>query len=250
MTPKPATIANTLLDKINTLHSTLSSYLLESSFDFKRLHAEADKLDATERSVVLANLYALTGNREQIDFYLNNAQRLHADIVTIDLSYIDNLIRLGYFSEAIPFIKACGDPERGIINLLLSSTAQYWMLHLMADFYQTAKSMNLMNTPEFSPKYSAIEIMDYWGDTDADYSAVFDIAGEVMRHRKLFFRQVSVEPISEPADGSPPYIEWSFLVPIDLDTSIDMTCEYVDILARSRIKIPQSLIFEFQPSSP
>jgi hypothetical protein len=89
--------------------------------------------------------------------------------------------------------------------------------------------------------------MDSWGDTDAEYSAVLDIAGEILRERRLFLGKsgLTMEPVPAPLDGAPPYVKLAFCVFVDLETSIDMTCEFSERLARSRLKIPQSLIFEF-----
>jgi hypothetical protein len=255
MTPKLATIADTLYERTVDLAGEITAFLSKESRDFVEISAEADKLgrvDGAARSLVLARLNALAGDRERVDYYLENAKRLHADALQFDLAQITALLSLGYFSEASRTIHKFGEAHQGRLNLFLEKPPLNGLFHLMESFYLKAKSMNLANVAELPATYTAaVPIMDSWGDTDEDYSAALDVAGKVMRQRRMFFGQhgVIIDPVATPLDGSPPYVKMSFKIDVDFNTALDMTCEYAEELAMANIKIPQSLVFEFLPAA-
>jgi hypothetical protein len=251
MTPIPATIAAALENDLDKLYLRLSRFIRTNDVEFINISAEADnlgKVDGAARSLILARLHALTGDRTQVDYYLANARKLHADKTQYDLAQITVLLALGYFSEATPVIRECGDPQRNLLNLFLNKPPASGLWHLLEAFYLKAKEMNLTNVPDFPAQHkTAIQIMDSWGDTDDDYAAVLDIAGKVMRDRKLMLadKGVILDPVLAPLDGGPPYVKLGYAADVDLETSIDMTCEFSERLAKSGIKIPQSMVFEF-----
>jgi hypothetical protein len=256
MTPIQATIVDVLGDDLAKLYKDQTRFLRTNDAKFVDLSAKADKLgkvDGAARSLMLARLYGLTGDREQVDYYLANARKLHADRTDHDLAQITALLALGYFSEATPIIRECGDPQRNLLNLFLNKPPASGLLHLMVEFYLKAKEMNLTNVPDFPPQYrDAIQIMNSWGDTDDDYVAALNIAGTVMRTRELMMadKGVLIGPVPTPLDGGPPYVKLGYRVDVDLETSIDMTCEFSERLAQSGVKIPQSMVFEFLPLNP
>ena len=255
MTNKPETIINDLNEKIFKLSVDSKVYLSESSPQFLSLFDEATvlgKVNAAERLILLVRLYGLSCNRAKVEYYFRNAIMLHADEVRLNLAKITAFIMMGYYSETIALIDRCGDTDINQMNLFLNSPPVQRPLHLLDRFHKRATAMNLAHTPEFRPEIAqSIQIMDYWGDTDEDYSAVFDIAGEVLRSRKIVLPGIPADhyvcPVPAPKNGGPPFLKCVFVAPVDLETSIDMTCEFCDKLAESGIKIPQSLIFEFIP---
>lgn len=107
--------------------------------------------------------------------------------------------------------------------------------------------MHLANISSGELFSAACRVMDSWGDTDQDYALALDIAGSIMRERKLFDQEhKKVQVVECPADGGLGYVRVKFDVNVDLDTAIDMTCEYAERLSRAPIKIPPSMIFEFE----
>ncbi|MCC6071477.1 hypothetical protein ACFSQU_18210 [Massilia sp. GCM10020059] len=250
-TIQPATIANDLHVKLVSALVSSSHYLSTSSGAFVRFSDELDtlgKVDAVSRSLLLVLLYTMAGDRERCEYYLDNAQRLHADKDHVELARLTMLLNLGYFSEAIPFISMLRPPQFGLPTLLMLKPPCNGAFHTLTSLFDQAAKMNLLNGPtEPVSLRPATAIMDEWGDTDEDYAAALDIAGAIMReHRLVFVDDIQVETVLQPADGSPSYVKLCYQVDVDLDTSIELTLEYADRLAQSGKKIPPSLVFEFE----
>lgn len=250
-TPRPATIESDIHDKLNAELLRSSGYMSAQSLAFTRLYDDLNvlgKVDGAARSVHMAVLYTICGDREQAEYYLNNAMRLHATHVDVELSRLIMLLNLGYFSESLPVMRALGQREIGGAPLIIVHPPSNGAAHTINSFFDQARDMNIQNLPiEPTGTRAAAEIMDQWGDTDEDYTFALDFAGEIMRERSLIFQEDIVTlPVPNPPDGSAGYVKLSFKVAVDLGTSIDMTCDYVDRLAKSGRKIPPSLIFEFE----
>lgn len=251
MNPTPQTIATDIERRVHLLYNTELAYIPEDSPKFVRLHDDLDRLgraDARLRSLLLAKLFGLSGNREKVEYYLRNCASLHVHAVGIELTRLMMLLNLGYFSESIAVQKQLAAPDSGALGELLRSPPGNGAFHSMCSIIEQAHIMNLHNiatpTSDFA---AAVRIMDQWGDTDEDYGHALDIAGEIMRERKLFHRDLlSTQPIEAPPDGSFGYVKLVYQVGVDVDTAIDMTCEYAERLAKSKLKIPQSMIFEFE----
>lgn len=246
----PATIANEIQARLVTLMEQSATYLSPNVSVLCRISDDLDKLgkvDAGLRSVLFAWLNVVTGNREQVEYYLNNAEKLHADEVQIGLARLTMFINLGYLSEALPLFEFLAQPDFSVVGLFVNKPPTNGACHAIAAVFERAKTMNLENRAVHRPEFAAAaEIMDQWGDSDEDYSKALDIAGEIMRERNMFFKGEMVTlPVRAPADGSQPYVKLVFNVHTDFETAIDMTSEYSERLARSNRKIPPSMIFEF-----
>lgn len=246
----PATIANEIQARLVRLMEQSSTYLSPNNIALCRISDDLDKLgkvDAALRSVLLAWLNVVTGNREQVEYNLNNAQKLHATEVQIGLAKLTMLINFGYLSEALPLFEYFAKPDFAVVGLFLDKPPTNGACHAIAAVFERAKTMNLENRALHRPEFSAAaEIMDQWGDSDEDYSKALDIAGDIMRERNMFFKgEMVTVPVQAPRDGSLPYVKLVFNIHTDFDTAIDMTSEYSERLARSDRKIPPSMVFEF-----
>lgn len=240
----PATIADQLTSQISRLYLDTHSYLSEDHPTIKQFLPELEKLgkvDGVMRMLLLARLSALTGNREQVDYYLRNAKKAGAPDNSHDLAALTALLSLGYYSEMLPVIRRCLQPDRGLQNLFFINTPANCPFHILEEAYLQASKLKISNLPSEPPfAHDFVSTMDAWGDTDDDYAAVLDIAGQILRERKLFVMGtlVSVNHCDE-------HILIGYRVDTDIDTAIDMTCDFAERLAFSKLKIPSSLIFEF-----
>jgi hypothetical protein len=247
---KLATTASDLHDKLHRIFSDNEKFLTRDNSEISQLTDEIDKLgkiDATSRSLLLVRLNTLLGDREQADYYLRNAKRLYASDDDYALAEFTMLIALGYISEALPVLKKCLEPSRNLQNIFLNLPPPTGF-HLLQSAYKHARELGMTNTPvELPYPESVTEIMDFWGDSDADYALMFDHIGTVLRAHGLLFgtKNFSVQPFPEPLDGSAPYVKFSLSIEADFETAIDLTCEYMDHAAKSAAKIPPSMIFEF-----
>lgn len=249
----PQTIGNTIQEKITVLFQSTGKFLPENSIQITRIYDELNKLgkvDAARRSLLLVLMYTLCGNREQADYFLRNSKKLHFDHVQVELAQLTMLLSLGYFSESIPVLRRLANPTTGSLVKFLADPPG-GAFHILNSILDLAKTMNLANIPETSDLIPTIvRIMDQWGDTDDDYSNALDIAGTIMRERKLFFKDTLITiPVEAPLDGGFGYVKMSCHISVDIDTAIDMTCIYAERLASSHLKIPQSMVFEFEAAA-
>lgn len=250
-TPQLATIANDIHTRLNDEIMRTFEFMPTTGRKFTRYLDDLNtlgKVDAASRSVMLVLLYTLCGDRAQGDYYLDNATRIHAPAGFVKMARITMLLNLGYFSESVLEIETIDIVQHGLPDRLMAAQPSNGAFHTLNSLFERAQQMNISNLPSKPAGVdAAIQIMDEWGDTDAEYSQALDFAGEIMRERRLIFQEnIVVEPVLHPADGSAGYLKLRFKVAVDLDTSIDMTMEYNERLARSGRKIPPSMIFEFE----
>lgn len=248
--PATATIANDLQERIEGLIADATHYLSPFDRNLTRLKDELDvlgKADAGARSVLLSLIYGLCGDRVQCDYYLNNAERIHAPSEQIKLARITTLLNLGYSSEALDEMQRIDITEHGLPRRMMSNQPANGAFHTLDSLFERATRLQIPNLPDRTSISPVVEIMDSWGDTDQDYCAALDIAGEILREHKLFFiGNAEATAVHMPSDGSAGYVKLVYKVAVDADTSMDMTLDYVDRIARSGRKIPPSLVFEFE----
>lgn len=248
----PATISQQIVKKLTDLLSLSHHHISVNSPKFTQLTDDLNKLgkvDAAHRSVLMSGLYSIAGDREQAEYYIRNSEKIHAKKIEIELARLTMLLILGYFSESIKVVELLGDPQLGQLSTFLHRPPSNGCFHLLKSFYDKATTMNLSNISGLPNEHAAaVRIMDSWGDTDIDYAKALDVAGSILRNRKLFYiERLFTNVVEAPRDGSSPYVKLAFKVDVDLETSIDMTCEYSEKLAGSGVKIPPSMIFEFLP---
>lgn len=248
--PLPATTANQILARLDLLIESATVYMSPSSSVFTRLHDELDRLgkaNAAERSLLLTILFTLCGDREKSEYYWRNAERLHVPKDRLIFSKITTLINLGYATEALEQMRKIDLREHELPSNLMRNTPANGAFRAINGVFEQAIKMNFQSLPDRALLPSVVEIMDGWGDTDDDYCHALDIAGEILRERRLFFKDsVRVDPVQSPLDGGAGYVRLAYRVSVDFKTSLDMTLEYADRLARSGRKIPPSMIFEFE----
>lgn len=249
--PLPATVANEIHERLTAAICRAETYLSSTGIEFTKFLDELNtlgKVDGSARSTLLVLLHTLCGNRDEAEYYLANSRKLGESEFDVALFEMTMLMNLGYFSQALLLMAKFEKPQDGIPTLLIDKAPCNGAFHTVISMSDQAHHMKIANLPELPTVVrEAAAIMDQWGDTDADFSAALDVAGAIMRERHLFYQgDIVTVPVQLPADGSPPYVRLTFKVAVDLDTSIEMTCNYAERLALSGLKIPPSMIFEFE----
>lgn len=242
------TIASEIEPKLEQLFMGEHSYMSEQSQAFLELSDEIDKLgrvDACMRSLLRARLYALSGNRDEAEYFIRNAQHLNAQPGHIIATRLMVLLRLAYFTEALQAFQQLTNPDLGMVHLFVNRLPGIGAPHVFCEITERAKEMGFI-VSDVSGNLAAARVMDDWGDTDQEYARVLDIAGKILRERKLVQESMRTLAVPDVHAGGPGYVKLSCNVHVDLDTAIEMTCDFADRLAASQVKIPQSLVFEFE----
>lgn len=249
--PIAKTVANDLDDDLGALIEASTYYLSEMDPEVRAISRTLDnlaKVDAAKSSSLKIRYAALLGDREMGEYWARNAERLHAEKNDILVGLSVLYLNLGYYSECVGPMAQLTDPVGGIPTQIYKYPLGNGMFHLLAENHAKAKEMRVSNLPDLEEFISlSVAAMDAWNETDADYLSALDLAGEVMRRRRMFVsNQGFRNEVIVPVDGGLPYCKITFTVAVDLDTSIDMTCEYLEALSASQYKIPQSMSFEFE----
>lgn len=248
----PLSIAHLVSQEMSALFAVTHEYLAPDDERLIDIDRDLEKLAskrADQSSVLRVRYGVLMGDRDMAEYWLRNAERLRAERGEIELARLVMCVNLGYYSEAMAPLAYVIDPANGFASGILAKPPGTGALRMHSAMFDKAEKMNILDFPQrpsFLP--DAIQAMDYWGETDEDYSAALDVAGEVLRsHKMLMMEHGFSVSVDQPRDGSPGLVKLALRVVSDFDKCLDMTSEYTDKLAKSRIKIPQSMIFEFVP---
>ena len=248
-----ATIAKDLHEEIFALATSTGAFLEPESFDIRRLLREADNLqgvNAVEGSVAKANIYALTGHIDLVDRWLSNARANGGNGTCLLASYCARF-NLGFFSEAHELYPAAlrtvagsiAHPGLGGVNCAAFSA----VIEAYAEVERL--KMSELETEAFAMAAEiakeANALLKRLGATEADVTAILDVAGEVLREAKVFFvgnlSQVTV--VDRPQDAG---LLVELTVPCDAVTANVMTERVLERIVDSNLD-KAGLAFSFLP---
>lgn len=244
------TTSNQLQQRLNDLFTKQGFYLESDDERLVQINRDLDKLAskrADQSSTLRAKYAVLLGDREKAEYWLKNAENLRAEKSEIELARLVVQVNLGYFSEAFCTLQYIANPENGNASIVMRKPPGASVFLMYAAMFEKAAAMNIANFPT-KPSYlsDVVEAMNFWGESDQDYNAALDIAGEIMREQRVIMLESGFAAcVRRPRDGSPPIVKLSLGMQFDEDKCFDLTMEYTDRLARSKVKIPQSMTFEF-----
>jgi hypothetical protein len=246
----PLTTSNFIQEKLNNLFSAQHFYVEPDDERLIEIKRDIDKLAskrADQSSTLRAKYAVLLGDRETADYWLRNAESLRGTKSDIELARLVVQVNLGYFSEALCTLQYVTNPENGIASIVMCKPFSASAFLLYDAMFDKAIAMKIANFPE-RPSFlsDVVQIMNFWGETDEDYNAVLDIAGDIMREQRVIMLESGFSAkVRRPRDGSPPTVKLTLGLQFDDDKCLDLTIDYTDRLARSNVKIPQSMTFEF-----
>ncbi|SPD65475.1 protein of unknown function [Cupriavidus taiwanensis] len=184
-------------------------------------------------------------------YYVRNIERLN-EWETHVMTLCTVLINFGKFSESLePFTRLI-DPTRTLGSHLSVGVANGGYKRYVAALDQCQKAMAMDIHPVNEGQIRAVaDIMDANGDTDEDIARAMDFAGDILREHGYLYLGVQhkVNPVREPVDGGHPYFGMRIAVAVSEDEAFEMTCDYAERLAQSKVKIPSSLVLSFEPGS-
>ncbi|MDO8310679.1 MAG: hypothetical protein Q7T25_01940 [Sideroxyarcus sp.] len=246
----PATAFAEVAEGAKTLLASAERYLDESEMRYKRLEIEAKKTvnaDPALGYLLLAYIRQLVGDFEGVQERLANARKLNAPSLQVAEASLPCFINLGNFTAARSSYCEAADPRQGHFTNNYESGATCGAFRLQRDFEEVAAKMNL-KLPDSIPhaKYRhAAQVLDATATRDDEVSALLDLAGEVLRTRRLFFLGPSpdIDVVDDPESDSCVFM--NFRVAGGADNAAAMTVELADMAAERLERIPPGISVGF-----
>lgn len=245
----PQSIAEEVNQQVEALLCT-GQWLDRNTLEFRRVWRETEKLANANLGKSLALQAALEAARGDDQSALTFLARLEQ---TGSAQYLPALVtvlaELGRFSESlIPYRKII-DPAFGQTHFLQQGVPNggFFSYIEALDKAQGPMHMTVASKSEGEVRTVA-EILACNGDSEEDVAGVMDIAGEVMKDHKLrrLFHHPELRSYPAPRDGQPPFFACHLLVDTTEEDALDLTCEFVERLAESALKIPVSMVLSFK----
>lgn len=249
--PQP-TLAVALWQQLGAWVNGSTSHRSRDDIAHRRLFNASQRLldaDADHAFALQAILAAMTGDESQARALLDRIRSpevRHGTAATV-------LVNLGFFSESIPHYRFSIDVRvsgGALANLRQGvSNGAYASFAAASDVARTMYPATVDSAfPAQAGARAIVQVLRDNGDTEADVAAALDIAGDMLREKRLFdYGHDDANPriVSAPPDGMPPYFTLALRVAVSEADALDMTLELVDRLASSPRRIPASMNLHF-----
>ena len=188
-----ATKGSELNDQISVLVTTASGYVSADNFVIRRLGAEVEKLattSAAEASLCRAMLAMAQGDWPGTERWCANAYRLGAAVDAMGIEFIARC-NLGYFSQAASIYADLTKPRWGVISKYLTHGS---ICGAFCDVIAGAQACSEFKIELGDSHLRAVEVamkahavVARLGVSEQDVQAMLDVAGEVLRERRVFW---------------------------------------------------------------
>ncbi|GAB1828712.1 hypothetical protein [Achromobacter xylosoxidans] len=225
-------------------------YLATDDFESRLIEKECRQLlDASPYYGHLVYGIACTmwGNEDGVRYHFRKALEAQSnDLGQALFFHAQSLSNLGHFSEALALLQEALAPQNGFFTDRAALAPAIGAFHTLKLRAAEAERMNIQLPDSFPAEAArkAAELLESYGTSDADVAAVLDVAGEVLRRRRLFF--LGKGPRWSIVDH-PELHAVHFLYEVDqtVDEVADMNFEFAELLARRDGAIPESVVVSF-----
>lgn len=237
--------------EINAVLTRVTHYVSADSWDIRRLCKLADQLgkaNEIEGANALGTIWQMTGDREKAVGYIDYAIANSDDPAFYSCSKISILANLGYFSEALSAFRDCSAPEKGRMTHAWEYGYICAAFRCMKSHLPKANKMKFdLGGLDTDTAVRAANVLEAATVTDEDVARILDVAGSVLRARKLFFVGEGLRMNVREADDSDPLIDITFDVAVSSKEVHAMYQEFVDQALASVPILPAVLSVSFVP---
>lgn len=249
----PATKSHDLVVEINQALNSARSYVSKDEFLFKRIHADATKLlkvNAKEGRNVLAQLYSLVGDAEEAIYHIDVALKLSDDPL-LWRNKAGMLSNLGLYSEAQKAFKKAAFPEQGFFSENLGLGMCIGAFHTLLELETAALRMKLdVDRPRLEFVRRVVSIMNDSGTTDSDLGAVLDVAGKILRERRLFYMGDGPDIVVWDQDALERHVAISIRIPVPNKLALILDRELGHRLYDAITHVPFQIMLHFESGRP
>ncbi|KQV87429.1 hypothetical protein [Pelomonas sp. Root1237] len=249
---QPATISDEVQDDL--LRATYAAthwlspedqFVIELQDRLKQL----DKVDAATASVVRGGLFCLLGDTEQMHYWFDNGERLHAEPWYVNGSRVFSLANLGYFSDAAALYAKIADVDNPRLKRLWSAGLSTASFKQMAGVFQRAADLKLELDPNaHRVAVEAAIVLERLGLDQSRVLAALDTFGQVQRESRLLWlnRHLSV---TTSLDAEEPGLLIELPIATDADQAVELTDQAVEKCIDAGLLMP-GLSVAFVASEP
>ena len=189
--PLPQTIVDELEAIASPVEENMSHFLDEANPVVVQLLDAAERLakaDAFQASQWKGRIYALTGNRERVDYWFKNARALGRDW-TQEYNHSSTLINMGYFSDAARLTGQYLDISTNKLTENVALAIGLFDLAGAMTAYEVLDRAQLHSEPILrSFAECAWSVLQTMNVRQEDVQGVLDIAGELLRENNLWWQ--------------------------------------------------------------
>lgn len=232
--PLPAT--EELNAKLARLVYETRSFLPAGAWSLKLLLAEADKLtraDAAAGSLAKAMVMSLTGSLGDALYWVKNARNFTSDFGPDGTEMVIKA-NLHHFSEAaVLFDRICEESDAiALLNLQFGPLLGCFRTTMEVADRANAKGIPVEAQDEADISREVVAALSRLQIAESDVRAMLDVAGEVMRERRLF--TVGTSPmIDVHMDGDGASILIQYIVDVPIEDAVDMSWDVVERLVKA-----------------
>lgn len=244
---QPATIAFDLRERTKAL-LTGATRFLDRDFVWRRLFTDAEKLykaDAVNGSLEKAFLYHIVGDVKETRYWVDNARRLSRTKHEVLVSEMAMLGNLGFFSEsALLYSQSVKLESNRLTEWYCFGCLTANFSDMIANKLAAEKAnLDLGAEKETAMASQCDAVLKRLQITEQQVQAMLDVAGEVLRERKLFWlEQLPVIHTWNNADGAG--LLYELKVGLSPDEAFALTEAVVDRLIERELDAP-GLSFSF-----
>jgi len=189
----PHTTINRIGARIRDILGDAAHYLSPDDFVFRRILRDCDalmKVDPIQGHLATAMALQLSGDEQGVRRHFANARRLTPDPDgQIAHLWAQATANLGLFSESHRALAESLTAQSGFFPYRAGLAVTVGAFHLLFERLHEALSKNiamLYGLP-LEKAYQALAALDREPASDEDVAAMLDVAGEVLRDRKMFY---------------------------------------------------------------
>ena len=187
-----ATNASAIGKRVNVLIAGATRHISASEFGYRRLLVEATKVVNVAPGLghaTVALVKHLSGDLDGVTDELNKASRAGAHPQEVADTAMTCYVNLGMFSLAGRYYVQAADPRNGSFSDVHEVGIACGLFRTLKEYYELASRMKIDLSPFLlrTRCLQAADLLERTGTTDEEVTALLDIAGEIMREKRLFY---------------------------------------------------------------
>lgn len=216
--------------RLAALEARMSHFLPPDLDEVRALLADADRLarsDALEASHLRGRIHTLTGEPQQVDYWFANARRLRDDWRAA-FNHASCLASLGYFSDAAALTSRFLNIDTGKLTPTVNLAVKLLDLQGAASAHRRLAQVGLRPLgADPSLIDTAGKALAACGESVEQARLVLDVAGEILRERRLWWRDRTARLIAE-SQCDDHGILYEMGIAVSVDEGCALTDEHID----------------------
>jgi len=247
---QPQTIANQLMTRLDAFGRPEKYQDLQNNFVLRSILNECDKLikvDPVKGRILKARVFTFCGDESRVRECFSEA-RHYSLSVSDKVNYALCLSDLGYFSEAQKYFLEAIDPQFGSFNSFFTAALSTGAYIALCEMKNRASSMNIPISEEYQEAVISYigQFMRNQNITDLMLASYLDLAGEVLRDRKMLASDVlSHAEVFDMDDLQ--LVHQKLFIEQNPELVADMNMQLMEVVVERNMPNSDSIMVSFEP---